>query len=168
MAKESIKSAKVHNRNSSVMVLEDVDLEQIKHKEHEILDAKVSKFDPRNGGIVLEVNTSGETSEAFLAAGIYVRSVKIVDTLLYGEQDLLLGFLVVDAVALLGESHAAVSKLRDLIAVSVFSVLHFLFLFVCPSRQARSSLSVNPLCYILLPECLMSNTLRQSLYCCVK
>ena len=38
-------------------------------KECEILDAKVSKFDPRNGGIVLEVNTSGEKAEAFLAAG---------------------------------------------------------------------------------------------------
>ena len=44
MAKESIKSAKVHNRNSSVMVLEDVDLEQIKHKEHEILDVNKAVF----------------------------------------------------------------------------------------------------------------------------
>lgn len=38
-------------------------------KEHEILDAKVSKFDPRNGGIILEVMTGGEKSEAFLSAG---------------------------------------------------------------------------------------------------
>lgn len=38
-------------------------------KEHEILDAKVSKFDPRNGGIILEITGTGEKSEAFLAAG---------------------------------------------------------------------------------------------------
>ena len=38
-------------------------------KEHEILDAKVSKFDPRNGGIILEITSNGEKSEAFLAAG---------------------------------------------------------------------------------------------------
>lgn len=37
-------------------------------KEHEILSAKVSKFDPRNGGIVLEVVTGGEKHEAFLCA----------------------------------------------------------------------------------------------------
>lgn len=38
-------------------------------KEHEILDAKVNKFDPRNGGIILEITGTGEKSEAFLAAG---------------------------------------------------------------------------------------------------
>ena len=43
-------------------------------KEHEILDAKVSKFDPRNGGIVLEIAGTGEKSEAFLAAGEQVPS----------------------------------------------------------------------------------------------
>ena len=38
-------------------------------KEHEILNAQVSRIDPRNGGVVLEILGAGEKADAFLSAG---------------------------------------------------------------------------------------------------
>ena len=43
-------------------------IQEFSSKEHEILNAQVSRIDPRNGGAVLEIIGSAEKAEAFLSA----------------------------------------------------------------------------------------------------
>ena len=43
-------------------------IQEFSSKEHEILNAQVSRIDPRNGGVVLEIIGSAEKADAFLSA----------------------------------------------------------------------------------------------------
>ena len=70
-------------------------------------------------------------SEAFLTARICVSGIEVVYTLFYCTHDLTLGLLIVDLCALACEPHAAVSQLRQLIPVFIFSVSHFCISPLC-------------------------------------
>ena len=85
----------------------------------DILGELCSNKDPVTAFVFLQ-----NPSQAFLAARVNISGIKIIDTLLDGKEDFLFRFFVVDGISFSGESHAAVSQLGNLIAVSVKSVIH--------------------------------------------
>jgi hypothetical protein len=49
-------------------------------------------------------------TEADLTAGIYIRSIKIIDTGVYCLKNLLLGFFNINSIAFSGKTHASKTK----------------------------------------------------------
>ncbi len=53
-------------------------LNEFSSKEHEILNAVVNSFDPRNGNIILNITSQGEQTEAVLSANEQVKNEELV------------------------------------------------------------------------------------------
>ncbi|MGE4549612.1 MAG: transcription termination factor NusA, partial [Intestinibacillus sp.] len=54
-------------------------LSEFTSKEHEILTAVVSRIDPRNGAVILEITSQGEKTEAVLSSSEQVRGETLVE-----------------------------------------------------------------------------------------